>query len=191
MRAPRECADAGGMDRDGVRAPGDINSFKPARERLMDWVAEVAVRLKFAPGATVSFGDPLELSLDCPVCRRRRRTVIFREGQTEGVCTPTRHPFPGRITGKEVVQHGLTWSAAYRVAYRYEPFTDAKYPSEKPSGQPSWARMPFEVVCPECGRVTKTSTQSNLVRPRSCQCQCGRVLFTEQDPMPALSFAKA
>jgi len=78
----------------------------------MERVAEVAVRLEFARGASVSFGDPLELSLDCSVCRRCRRTVVFREGRSEGVCTPTGHLFPGRIVGKEVVQRGLEWSVA-------------------------------------------------------------------------------
>ncbi len=85
---------------------------------MMELVAEVAVRLEFAGGAGVSFGDPLELSLDCSVCRRCRRTVVFREGRAEGVCTPTGHPFSGRVVGKEVVQRGLAWSVAYRVAYR-------------------------------------------------------------------------
>jgi hypothetical protein len=60
----------------------------------MERVAEVAVRLEFARGASVSFGDPLELSLDCSVCRRCRRTVVFREGRAEGVCIPTGHPSP-------------------------------------------------------------------------------------------------
>ena len=69
----------------------------------MERVAEIAVRLEFARNASVSFGDPLELSLDCSVCRRCRQTVGFREGRAEGVCTPTGHPFPGRIVGKKVV----------------------------------------------------------------------------------------
>jgi len=157
----------------------------------MERVAEVAVRLEFARGASVLFGDPLELSLDCSVCRRCRRTVVFREGRAEGVCTPTGHPFPGRIVGKKVIQRGLAWSVAYRVAYRYELFTDAKYPGEKAAGRPTWGRVPFELICPECGRVTKASTQSNIVRPWSCRCECGWVLYTERELMPVLSFAEA
>jgi len=69
-------------------------------------VAEVAVRFEFAPGAAVTFCDPLEVSLDCPVCRCCHRTVILREGQPEGKCTPTGHAFPGRIVGKQRGQIG-------------------------------------------------------------------------------------
>jgi hypothetical protein len=155
-------------------------------------VAEVAVRFEFAPGAGIIFLDPLEVSLDCPVCRRCHRTVVFREGQAEGICTPTGHAFPGRIVGKQVGRDGRVASVVYRVEYRYEPFTDAKYPDHrKPTGEPTWGRVAFEVACPSCGQSTQASTQTNIVRPWVCRCKCGCVLYTERDEQPALSSAEA
>jgi hypothetical protein len=64
----------------------------------MERVAEVAVRLEFARGASVSFGDPLELSLDCSVCRRCRRTVVFREGRADASRPAIRPPLSTLIS---------------------------------------------------------------------------------------------
>ena len=155
-------------------------------------VAKVTVRIAFATGAAVTFSDRLEVSLDCCICRRCRRTVIFFEGEAEGRCTPTGHTF-GRLTGKEVTQNGSVASVVYRVVYWYEPFLDAKYPDKRqPSGRPQWARVRFEIVCPKCVSVKKDSTQNNIVRPYVCSCQqCGCVLYTEQDEQPVLSWADA
>src|SRR5262249_47031326 len=119
-------------------------------------------------------------------------TVVFREGQPEGKCTPTGHAFPGRIGSKQVNHDGSVVSVLYRVQYRYEPFTDAKYPDHrKPTGEPTWGRVAFEVSCPSCGQATKTSRQTNIVRPWVCRCKCGCVLYTERDKQPALSSGKA
>jgi hypothetical protein len=88
-------------------------------------LAEIAVSFDFAAGALVTFGDPLEVSLDCPVCRRCGRTVVFHEGQAEAKCTPTGHAFPGRIISKQPFHQRSTASVVYRIAYTYEHFTDA------------------------------------------------------------------
>ncbi len=156
----------------------------------MERVAEVAVRLECGAGGAVTFCDPLELSTHCPVCRRFYRTVIFREGLAEGKCTPTGHAFPGRITGKRVGQDGPVASVAYEVRCQYEPFADAKCPGLPPSTELTWGRVAFEVSCPGCGRVAKASTQTNMVRPYVCRCECGAVLYTDREP-PALLSAEA
>jgi hypothetical protein len=39
--------------------------------------AEVSARLTFADGVSATFSDPLEVSLDCCICHRCYRTVIF------------------------------------------------------------------------------------------------------------------
>jgi hypothetical protein len=146
------------------------------------------VRFEFPAGATVTFGDSLELSLDCPVCRRCYRTVVFQEGHGEGRCTPTGHAFPGRVVASQAAQDGAVASVVYRVRYSYEPFTDAKYPNRRrPTGEPTWGRVAFRVACPHCGEVTQASTQTNIVRPWVCRCKCGRVLYTERDEQPAMS----
>lgn len=154
----------------------------------MERVVKAAVRFEFATGAAVTFGDTLEVSLDCCVCRRCGRTVFFREGEAKGRCTPTGHAFDGRVIGKEVTQDGPVASVVYRVVYRYESFVDAKYPDERqPSERPRWCRVAFEIVCPKCGRVTKASTQNNVVRPWVCLCECRCTLYTEWDEQPVLS----
>jgi hypothetical protein len=146
-------------------------------------VAEISARFAFADGAAVTFSDTLEVSLDCCICHRCCRTVIFSLGDVEGQCTPTRHSFPGKIVGKEASAD----SVLYRIEYWYEPFEDAKYPDRrKAQDRPTWGRVGFEVACPKCGQVTRQGSQNNIVRPWTCHCPCGLALFTESAEMPAL-----
>ena len=86
--------------------------------------AAISARFAFADGAAVTFSDTLEVSLDCCICHRCRRTVVFKVGGVEGKCTPTGHPFPGKIVGVEASAN----SVVYRLEYWYESFEDAKYP---------------------------------------------------------------
>jgi hypothetical protein len=131
----------------------------------------------------------LEVSLDCFVCERLNRTVVLKLGEDSGRCTPTGHPFPGRLLEMAVrpAIHSLT--VTYRVLYRYEPFTDRKYPARgRARGAPTWARVSFTVRCPKCGAVSERSTQNNIVRPWTCGCACGLPLYTEEVEMPLLSW---
>jgi hypothetical protein len=48
----------------------------------------------------------------------------------------------------------------------------------------------FEVVCPRCGQGQRGSTQNNIVRPWTCRCNCGEVLYSEQEAMPLLSLVE-
>src|SRR5262245_47643589 len=54
-------------------------------------IAVVQVSFRVATGASVSFADALEVSLDCCVCCRCWRTVVFQPDGDEGRCTPTGH----------------------------------------------------------------------------------------------------
>jgi hypothetical protein len=155
-------------------------------------IAQVTARFAFARGATVTFNDTLEVSLDCCICHRCHRTVIFQVDGVEGKCTPTGHAFPGKIVAKEVGWDGSLALAVYRLEYWYEPFSDAKYPGHrKPAGRPTWGRVGFEVTCQGCGQVNRQSTQNNIVRPWTYQCQCGQTLYTETAEMPEFSLAEA
>lgn len=145
--------------------------------------AEVSAQFTFADGAIETFSDTLEVSLDCSICHRCSRTVIFQVGGVEGKCTPTGHPFPGKIIAKD---SGPAW-VRYRLEYWYEPFVDAKYPDRRiPMGLPTWGRVGFEIVCPHCDEAQRCSTQTNIVRPFTCFCKCGQELFTESEEMPVL-----
>lgn len=131
---------------------------------------------------TIEFVQPLEVSLDCYVCQRRMRTVIFT-ATTPAYCTPTKHDFDARLLAVELSED----SAVYTFEYTYIPFTDAKYPDEQryasfEKGSPAWVRIYFIAQCPKCGKETEDSTQSNLVRPRSQRCSCGHLLFMDNAP---------
>jgi uncharacterized protein (TIGR02996 family) len=147
---------------------------------------EVGRGLAFTAGATVTFADSLEVSLDCCVCRRCHRTVVFQGDCTNGRCTPTNHLFPGYLLRKDEPV-GSSASVRFLVAYRYEPFVDAKYTSRQPRGVTTWARVYFSVVCPACGESVRDSTQTNLVRPWTCRCRCGAVVYEDRE-MPMLNW---
>ena len=150
-------------------------------------VATVEVNLPFADGATVTFADAVEVSLDCCVCRRCHRTVIFRTDGTDGRCTPTDHAFAGYALRKDEFPAGQT-RVRYLVAYRYEPFVDAKYAGVRtPSGGPAWGRVSFTIDCPACGTRSSRSVQTNTARPWECRCGCGAVLDREEREMPVLT----
>ncbi len=157
----------------------------------MTRIASVLVLITASEGVLIAFGDELEVSLDCPGCQRMRRTVIFRVGEESGRCTPTGHPFLGRITGKRCGQDDRSFEVVYEVAYEYEPFIDRKYPVKLPyygpsRGEPTWGRVHFVVTCPDCSLPNKASIQTNLVRPWSKHCKCGRLLYTEDVEQPEL-----
>ncbi len=116
--------------------------------------ADVSVQIAFAEGSHVTFGDTLELSLDCCICHRCHRTVIFEVGGVEGKCTPTGHPFPGKVVSKTAD----AGSVVYRLEYWYEPFIEAKHPEwRRPQSLPKWGRVRFTVTCPKCGLAQKCS----------------------------------
>jgi hypothetical protein len=129
------------------------------------------------------FGDLLEVSLDCCVCRRCWRTVAFEAGRPVGTCVRTGHAFPGRTTAKETARASVT----YRFEYPYEPFEDAKYPGIRhPRPGLSWARVHFTATCPACGTARPCSVQSNESRRWTTRCDCGRTLYTQWRKMPRL-----
>jgi hypothetical protein len=131
---------------------------------------------------------PFEVSLDCVACRRRLRTVVFGAAGATGRCTPTGHPFAGRLLRLEV--RGEAISGLF--SYRYTPFVDVKYPDEYlyegfERGAPAWVRFSFVVTCGSCGGSYRESTQSNLNRPWTKTCECGAILY-EDRTVPTLSW---
>jgi hypothetical protein len=160
-------------------------------------IGDITVELETA--ADVVFSQQLEVSLDCHVCRRCKRTIVFEVGKQWSRCTPTGHAFPGRIVAKETQRVGDLHLVRYSVLYEYEYFVDAKHPwppgpslrerfdSRKPTGEPTWARVHFTIACPNCGVTKEKSTQNNLGRPWPIKCDCGHVLYMEIKEMPILS----
>ncbi len=154
--------------------------------------AHFDVQLSLAPsrGVVISFERGLEVSLDCATCGRVQRTVVFRAPGERGHCTPDGHSFEGEIGPATVTVAGL-WRRTYRcsipLSYEYQFVADKKYPSRTSAPTPTWARVRFTATCPKCGRSIGLSTQTNMVRPYSCTCPCGKALYTEVEQQPAFS----
>lgn len=153
----------------------------------------VEVELSLRDDVTTSFSHSLEVSLDCPTCQRRRRTIVFDGCGKPGKCTPTRHEFRG-VLKSAVFEEGY---ARFEFDYEFSDFIDIKYPDEEQEryalfekGAPSWARVYFDINCPACGRTTTTSTQTNLVRPWTCACECEQPVYDDLKP-PRLGWKPA
>lgn len=158
----------------------------------MNRIAKIAVDLPLGEGVIAIASKKIEISLDCPDCQRKRRTVVFQEGESHGVCTPTGHWFRGVVLSKRQQEERGLFAVEYEVEYQYEPFIDGKYPDRLPyygpsEGIPTWARVSFIITCPRCQATVARSTQTNLVRPHTEKCGCGHDLLTHDAP-PSLSW---
>ena len=139
------------------------------------------------------FSPKVEVSLACHGCCRADRTIVLSEsapaehfGKAVGY---DGHPFDGRVVSFSSERAADLITARYRLSYDFEPFTDAKYPDQRVSPQPTWGRIHFTIRC-TCGRSVETSTQTNLVRPRRVCCQCGQTLLTEDEQVILFSDAQ-
>ena len=142
--------------------------------------------LHISAGVKVSPGEFLELSLDCFICGRTRRTVGLRDGTEEATCSPTKHPFPAKILERRGDVGARLATLSYRVEYWFAPFEDRK--RGHPAAElPRWGRVHFEMACPVCGESRMRSVQNNIVRPWSCACSCGHHLYTEEEEYPRFS----
>lgn len=197
----------------------------------MDCIFEIRARLTCSPEIKVEIESPLEVSLDCPACRRCRRTVVFRFGEEQKsdnpcvyyavpnpvalntFCTPKRHEFQGVIEWHKVnvrpqrfslfrpeavrndqpvsqfiYSHQLlskyllpSVEIVFRVRYQFASFFDEKY--QQPSNAtPSWGRINFGIQCPTCLKKMSAATQTNLVRPCGRKCECGTMLYVDNEP---------
>ena len=164
----------------------------------MTRVAELVFALDLESTGAVSFAAGLEVSLACSHCRRTARTVAFTVGEATASCSPgsartarPHPPYPGRIVELSVERaaDGLGATATYRLEYELTPFVDARHGAARPwVGHPTWGRAHWSVVCSACGAVSSQSSQSNLVRPHTVRCACGRVLLVERRELPIIRY---
>ncbi len=154
----------------------------------MSEIADVKVILKTSDRVKVRADDTLELSLNCFICERSRRTIILNANKQSGICTPTKHLFPSKILEKEVCGNSNSIEIKYKVEYWFAPFVDKKY-NEMAQDILKWGRVHFYVTCPKCGEEKKSSIQNNIVRPWTCFCNCGFTLYSETEEYP--KFEKA
>jgi hypothetical protein len=156
----------------------------------MKCLGHASIDLTLNAGVALALRFPFEVSLDCFVCRRRLRTVIFNELAGTGVCAPNRHDFDGRL----LELAGAVGRAHASFSYDYMPFSDAKYPAERyrafDPGAPTWARFNYILTCNACGSSCPGSTQTNIVRPWSQFCKCGQRLAQDLES-PRLSWSES
>jgi hypothetical protein len=146
--------------------------------------ANVEAALHLAEGVEVSFDDKLEVSLDCCVCCRIGRTIVFDLVARTACCTPTGHTFPGSVERKSVATTESVTTVTYRLQYDSGEFVDPKH--QNPSvPHPTWGRIGFTLACPKCGSQEHYSVQNNVARPRIKWCgQCKLPLFESFEEMP-------
>lgn len=160
----------------------------------MNRTATIRITLRFSPGVQITLDKILEVSLDCPICKRLHRTIMLAtekrqitrsyrnetvhlsQAEKLAVCTPTLHTFPARLVHKEVTTSEVP-EIIFRFEYESRPFIDHK--GRHSSEIPTWARVSFTATCPQCRTETCTSTQTNLVRPYTKHCSCGYVLYVD------------
>ena len=137
---------------------------------------------------TLSFEQQLEVALDCALCGRTHRTVIFDTSGESGRCTPSDHAFHGQVSPLVVVEkRGLfrrKVECTFRLNYEYSPVLDRKYPHHVSSPLPTWGRVHFKATCPRCHAVSECSIQNNATRPETYVCKCGYLLYKETKEFP-------
>lgn len=157
--------------------------------------SKIAVELNLKSEVLIEASDQIEVSLGCAYCQRHRRTIFFQLGEPSGQCSPRRsgitHPrFPGKLETQKVFSYQNIVQIQYELSYEFQPFVDAKYGKTCfGGGQPTWARVKWTMVCPNCGEPCRAFTQNNLVRPftKTC-CICTYQFYVESNEMPILSW---
>jgi hypothetical protein len=134
------------------------------------------------PGARLEAPPKLEVTLDCSNCRRTGRTVIFDGLGSRGICTPRQkcRGFDGTLRQVAVTKRQRGFLVRYEIDTSYEEFVDSKRSVSSSPGA-TWVRMVLRITCPHCNHTNEMTTQTNLVRPCSQLCSCGKHLVTEPD----------
>lgn len=113
-------------------------------------------------GVSLSFEQRIQVSLDCSICGRTHRTVVFRLPGKPGVCTPTGHVFPGNVSPLSVIDKSGLFDheveCSFLLTYEYSPVAERKYPQHVSSSLPTWARVHFKATCPRCQAVRCRTT---------------------------------
>ena len=141
--------------------------------------AEISVEIEPQKGAAVEFDSYVELSADCFVCRKTNRTFILKYGEDHAKCIKGNHLLPAKIIEIETMKDKVK----YFVELDYSEFEEKKY-NITSANVIKWSRVHFNITCPNCNDKVESSTQNNRIRPRKFYCQCGQLLYIENDEMP-------
>jgi hypothetical protein len=153
---------------------------------------EASVEIVVPDNHQIVFNNSIELSLDCFICKRKGRTVLFTETPPAAVCIKTEHPFPGKLfkfnTQKKEFENSQIIKAVYSSEFEYRDFMDEKDQLPSEDILPSWGRIGAKITCSSCHTMTEIFIQNNLRRPIEQKCRCGRVLYIDKKPQPHFSF---
>lgn len=141
----------------------------------------VEVEINLDSKVFISFDSFIEISMDCFICQRKLRTIILKHGEEKARCIKKNHVYPAKIVELKRTENKVE----YHVEYDYRQFEDER--NKMPSDDNiKWARVYFKIECPNCNKQKDCSVQTNTIRPWSCYCKCGQLLYTEQDEMPII-----
>jgi hypothetical protein len=148
----------------------------------MDTLATVEIRLRVSDRVELLLDPRVEVSLDCCVCQRVGRTIVFDSRGDEAYCTPTHHPFPGETVAIDSSYRRQLAIGTYSIRYQTGQFIDVKR-GQPAVRHPTWARVHFSLGCPRCSAVVTDRVQNNQGRPWvKDRCQCGAALGAFDGP---------
>jgi len=178
--------------------------------RTLDAIIETSIEITAKlgdvhDGLTIAPRPIVEISLDCPDCIRRCRTVAIADSVENAhliykmtasytklkprldftsICLPSGHPFPATIESYDIASNSPD-SISFHMCLKYE-FVEFHATSGILKGDsaslPRWVRMHFSYACPNCGYTRHNSIQSNLGRPYTTRCKCGSTQYTDFEP---------
>jgi len=141
---------------------------------------QLITELKVQPENFINITNKLELSLPCYTCKRIQRTIVFKNIDEKGICTPPQkcNGFQGKIIDREIIKSFENVKVKFLINFNYEPFVDKKY-NLKSDLNSKWGRISFYIRCDNCNNQKEVSTQENLVRPYMIKCDCGNTVYIE------------
>lgn len=150
-------------------------------------VASIGCMLERVYASSIRFNPSLEVSFDCPACKHLGRIIRFADVGSSGICGPDTGcvGFPGRLFSMEPFELGRNSCVKYQVQFDYIPFFDSQLGRES-TCEPAWAKITFEVTCAKCNSFRIESSQNDSNCPSLVNCQCGTLLYRQDDAMPLL-----
>ncbi|MEU1596456.1 hypothetical protein ABZ468_27250 [Streptomyces sp. NPDC005708] len=129
----------------------------------------------------------LELSLDCFICQRTRRTTSSQHGQEHALCSAheehPEHPTAARVAAFDVTDGRERAVLRAVVDYWWAPFHDTKrdHAATALSLTPR-VRLHLGYYCPQARQSGTFSVQTNIIRPVRDTCgHCDDPLATSKD----------
>ncbi|GAA4902922.1 hypothetical protein LX16_1177 [Stackebrandtia albiflava] len=119
------------------------------------------------------FWEPtIELSVDCFVCERVRRTTVLKPGADRALCSGGEdggHPAPARVSAFDVTTGADRLALRAVVDLWWASFRDTGR-GEDGSPLSGWVRLHYGCHCHHAGVTVKGSVQTNTRRPHPVTC---------------------